>query len=207
MWTYVHPDPMAVKFGSYLRRKYKSTYCYIYMLTTKSLLVLDRSYQARTRPLTSYLCGSSAQTERHGTLPTPCGDYLTGCGMAGAPTLQRSRTACWPQCASVCRPLSRGDQARDYLTSPWWLLPILGGFRGPVRADYPANHLWPRVYDTPLAALLTKMMRESNRVFALRKSRHFDRFYDQIRLYLTYPPARSLVSLCTQVPSTEATGS
>jgi hypothetical protein len=40
-WTAIHPDPASVKFVTRLRKKYRSNYCYLYMLTTKSLVVLD----------------------------------------------------------------------------------------------------------------------------------------------------------------------
>jgi cytochrome P450 len=57
----------------------------------------------------------------------------------------------------------------------------------------------------PLFDRLGKLMRESNRVFGLKKSKHFDDFYTGIRSQLAEPCAESLVSLCTRVPSTAAT--
>jgi len=207
VWTHVHPDPMAVKFGSYLRRKYKSTYCYIYMLTTKSLLVLDHDGIKRVLDLSPAIY-AEAPLKRNGMAHF----------QPHAVTI--SRGAAWQERRRFNEAvLQAGHRVHQYAAH----------FLGVIRHEIVSKHRhggayqsWedfedlferitlqiifgPGVYDTPLAALLTKMMRESNRVFALRKSRHFDRFYDQIRLYLTYPPARSLVSLCTQVPSTEAT--
>lgn len=57
----------------------------------------------------------------------------------------------------------------------------------------------------PLFDRLTAMMRESNRVFALRKSRHFDAFYLELRSRLSSPPKNCLLWFCKQAPSTEAT--
>src|SRR5688500_4611885 len=41
LFARLHPDPLAVRFGSRLRRKYQSQYVYVYMLANKSLLVMD----------------------------------------------------------------------------------------------------------------------------------------------------------------------
>ena len=57
----------------------------------------------------------------------------------------------------------------------------------------------------PLFDRLTKMMRESNRVFGLRKSKQFDAFYADLRSQLASPGSGSLVSLCPHMASTEKT--
>jgi cytochrome P450 len=57
----------------------------------------------------------------------------------------------------------------------------------------------------PLFDRLTQMMRESNRVFGLRKSKHFDAFYGEIRGQLASPGGLSLAAMCTHVPSSEKT--
>ncbi len=57
----------------------------------------------------------------------------------------------------------------------------------------------------PLFDRLTKLMRESNRVFGLGKSKHFDAFYADIRSQLSSPGENSMVSLCPHVQSTETT--
>jgi predicted ester cyclase len=49
--------------------------------------------------------------------------------------------------------------------------------------------------DRTLTRTLQKLMRESNRGFALRKSKHFDAFYGMIRGYLADPEENSLVAL------------
>ncbi len=57
----------------------------------------------------------------------------------------------------------------------------------------------------PLFDRLSQMMRESNRVFALRKSKQFDAFYEDIRSQLASPAPQSLVSLCPHIASSEKT--
>lgn len=57
----------------------------------------------------------------------------------------------------------------------------------------------------PMFERLGKLMRESNRVFGLRKSRHFDPFYEDIRQQLKRSPADSLVGRCTHTSSTATT--
>ena len=57
----------------------------------------------------------------------------------------------------------------------------------------------------PLFDRLARMMRESNRVFALRKSKHFDAFYKEIRGQLASPAGESLAAMCTHVPSSDMT--
>jgi cytochrome P450 len=57
----------------------------------------------------------------------------------------------------------------------------------------------------PLFDELTKMMRESNRVFGLGKSKYFDPFYTDIRTQLSPAAGENLVSLCPHIPSTDTT--
>ena len=57
----------------------------------------------------------------------------------------------------------------------------------------------------PLFDRLNRMMRESNRVSGLRKSRDFDAFYADIRTELASPAAGGLVSHCTHMASSDAT--
>jgi cytochrome P450 len=59
--------------------------------------------------------------------------------------------------------------------------------------------------DTDLLKRLRKMMREGNRLFALRKSRHFDRFYSSVSAYLERPNGQSLASLSRRTPTTPDT--
>lgn len=60
-------------------------------------------------------------------------------------------------------------------------------------------------YDATLLGNLRKMMREANRVFGLRKSKHFDSFYASVANYLKSPDPHSLASLCAATASTPDT--
>lgn len=61
------------------------------------------------------------------------------------------------------------------------------------------------VGDATLLRRLRKMMREGNRVFALRKSRHFDAFHSAVAGHLKSPRPHTLASLCSRTPSTPDT--
>jgi cytochrome P450 len=56
----------------------------------------------------------------------------------------------------------------------------------------------------PLFDRLTRLMRESNRVFGLGKSKYFDAFYGDIRSQLGSPAPESLISLRAHTPSGES---
>jgi hypothetical protein len=49
------------------------------------------------------------------------------------------------------------------------------------------------------------MMRESNRVFFLKKSKDFAPFYDRLRVYLAAAEVGSLAELCSRAPTTALT--
>jgi cytochrome P450 len=59
--------------------------------------------------------------------------------------------------------------------------------------------------DVALLKRLRKMMREGNRVFALGKSRHFDRFYSDLSAHLERANGHSLTTLCRHAPTTTTT--
>jgi len=56
-----------------------------------------------------------------------------------------------------------------------------------------------------LTRCLKAMMGESNRVFALRESKHFDPLYDSLKRHLKQPAPDSLVAVASRTPSTERT--
>lgn len=59
--------------------------------------------------------------------------------------------------------------------------------------------------DEGLSATLGAMMVESNRVFALGKSKHFDPFYETLRRYLREPGPNSLASVAARTPTSDLT--
>ena len=62
----------------------------------------------------------------------------------------------------------------------------------------------PRV-TRPLFDRLNRLMRESNRVSGLKKSRHFDPFYSELAAHLRQPQEGSLAALCLQTSHSDAT--
>jgi len=59
--------------------------------------------------------------------------------------------------------------------------------------------------ETELTEHLERMMRESNRVFLLGKSKDFDAFYERIRTHLAAPEPSSLSARCRHAPSSAIT--
>jgi cytochrome P450 len=207
-WSRVHPDPLAVRFGHYLRRKYNSDRVYIAMLTNRSLLVMDK-------PSIEHVLEHSPAIYADARLKRQ--------GMAhfqpNAVTI--SRGAEWQERRRFNEAaLESGHELHQYADR---FLEIIRRTiasrpqraRGQLRwRDF--EQLFEQITlqiifgagaagDTALTQALHGMMRESNRVFALGPSRLFDGFYEKIRRYLQAAPDRSLAGLCSQIPSTERT--
>ena len=208
-WNKVHPDPLAVNLIRRLRQKYKSNYFYIYLLKTKSLVVLD-------------LDGITRVLDHS---PTP---------YAADPDLKRKGMSHFQPNALT---ISRGEEWKDrrqfneaVLASGERLHPLADQFlraidqaterltanAGQYLVRDHFDHLFKRVTleiifgheardDTALAERLTAMMRESNRVFLLGKSKEFDLFYERIRHYLESAQTGSLAAMCKHAPSTAQT--
>lgn len=206
-WTRVHPDPLAVRFISFLRRKYKSNYLYLYLLRTKSLLVLDPAGIQRVLDY-SPVVYAEAKLKRDGMSHF----------QPHAVTI--SRGAAWTERRRFNESvLDTGHAVHQYANH------FLDIIRSEIAAHHPRatqrqswedfERLFERLTlqiifgkgtnDRSLTDALRKMMRESNRVFALKKSRYFDPFYRKIRTCLAYPQDQSLAFLCRRVPSTDTT--
>ena len=205
-WTKVHPDPMAVKFGHYLREKYKSPYLFINMVTTKSLMLFDLDGIRQVLDHSPFLY-ADAKSKRDGM------------------------SHFQPNAVTI----SRGEEWRDrrefneaVLNYGYGLHPYAAQFLQVIRDEIAARNqsrqltwadfddLFEKITlqiifgkeardDVALTRWLHQMMRESNRLVGLRKSKYFDAFYEKIRGYLGAPGAGSLVTLCRQVPSDPAT--
>lgn len=207
-WTRFHPDPLAVKFGYYLRKKYKSDYLYLYMLANKTLYVVG--YDGIKRVLdNSPAIYAESRLKRMGMSHF----------QPNALTISRGE-AWWNRRQFNEAVLNAGGGVHEHAGQ------FLAVIRGEVEAlqQRAAERLtWSDIdklfekialqiifgtqarNDAPLWQRLKLMMRESNRVFGLRKSRHFDPFYSRIRSYLQAPEAKSLAALCRHVPSDDDT--
>lgn len=207
-WSKVHRDPLAVKFCKRLRRKYRSSYIYLRMLRGKSLLVLDTDGIRRILD-NSPVVYADASLKRRGMSHFQPHAVTISCGDEWRDRRRFNDAVLAPQaeCVHAYAPVFL-EIVRDEAPS----------FLNAANRRYRWEHfekLFERiaiqvifgkgVRDNAAAVALKKMMRESNRIVALRKSCHFDDFYRRLREFLAYPIPNSLVSLCRRVASTEST--
>lgn len=207
-WSAIHPDPLGVKLVRRFRRKYDSDYLYLYMLRTKSLVVLDPEGIRRVLDYSPTVYAEASLKRRGMSHFQP-----------NAVTI--SRGAAWHD----RRAFNEGVVG----VAAGQVHPMAGPFLDVVRLEVArlqqraGDRLgWPDLadlfervtlqvafgkggHDTTVTTALHAMMREANRVALLRKSRHFDGFYASLRNYLRYPPAASLVALCPHAPATDVT--
>ncbi len=206
-WTAVHPDPASVKFVTRLRKKYRSNYCYLYMLTTKSLVVLDpdgirhvldrspdiyadakikRTGMSHFQPDAVTISRGDEWRERR-----RFNESVLGTGRGLHQYAQQFLNVIRDETAAMLREAG-GQPAWD---------DFAGLFeRVTVQVIFGAG-----IKDTSMTEILRKMMLESNRGFALRKSKYFDDFYAAVRRYRQEASDSSLASLCNSVSSTAVT--
>jgi cytochrome P450 len=208
IWTAIHPDYAAVKFVQHLRSKYRTRYLYIYMLRNKSLLVLDHQGIRRVLDNSPAIYAEAdlkrrgmshfqpdAVTISHGTewkdrrrfneAVLESSQHIHSCADQFLSVIRREIESMTKQCGPR---LGWHDFDRLFKTVT---LQIIFG-------DHAKS-------DTGLTSRLEVMMRESNRVFLLGKSRVFDSFYARIRAALENPEKESLSFQCRHAPSTPAT--
>jgi cytochrome P450 len=208
-WNRVHRDPLAVNFIRRIRQKYKSDYFYIYLLRTKSLVILDPD--------------GIRHVLDHSPLPYAADPDLKRRGMSHFQpnALTISRGAEWKDRRHFNEAvLASGQRIHPYAIH--FHRAIEQGTEGLTAnlGEYLVwdhfDHLFKRITleiifgheardDTALADRLTALMRESNRVFLLGKSKEFDLFYARIRQHLRAAENGSLASMCKHAPSTGVT--
>ena len=206
-WTAIHPDPASVKFVTRLRKKYRSNYCYLYMLTTKSLVVLDPDGIRHVLERSPDIYGD-AKLKRTGmshfqpdAVTISRGDEWRERRRFNESVLDTGRGL--HQYAQQFLNVIRDETTtllRQAGTHLAWE-DFAGLFeRVTVQVIFGAG-----VKDTSMTETLRKMMLESNRGFALSKSKYFDDFYAAMRRYRQEARDSSLASLCNSVPSTAVT--
>jgi cytochrome P450 len=207
-WTRFHPDPSAVKFVNHLRKKYEKECLFIRVLANETLLVIGKGAikEVLSRSPNIY---AEPKLKRNGMSHF----------QPNAVTISRGDE--WRNRRrfndSVVGAGKQDDLYRDYH------LKVIRKETTRLLVKGEGNLTWKEFEelfdkitlqiifgqrareDAALTKKLKKMMRESNRVFALGKSRHFDDFYAAIRDYLDSPEDLSLVSLCRQIESGEVT--
>ncbi len=201
-----HPDPLAVRLVARLRRKYRSDYLSLHLLTDRSLLVLDPA------GIQSILERSPARFAE----PRP---KRQGMSHFQPESVTISRGAQWVERrafnAAVLESRQRVHSLADRFLDT--LAEEVDVLKARERLDWKDfERLFERLAlgllfgrssrsATGLTRRLSKMMREANRVFALRKSRHLDPYYDELRARLAQAEDDSLAGLCRQVPSSPDT--
>lgn len=208
-WNKVHRDPLAVNFIRRLRQKYKSDYFYIYLLRNKSLIVLD-------------LDGIRHVLDRS-PMPYAADPDLKRRGMAHFQpnALTISREPEWKERRQFNEAVLAASErvhpeAEQFLRAIDQATQVLTANASRYLRWHQFDHLFKRITleiifghkardDTALTDRLTSMMRESNRVFLLGKSREFDSFYERIRHYLESAENGSIAARCRQTPSTAQT--
>lgn len=206
-WTALHPDPASVKFITRLRKKYRSNYCYLRMLTTKSLVVLDpdgiRHVLERSPDIYA-----DAKLKREGMAHFQPDSVTISRGDEW-----RERRRFNESVLETGHGLHR--HAKDFLDVIQDEAATMQGQAGSQLAWEDFAGLFERVTmkvifgagvrDTSMPETLRKMMLESNRGFALKKSKYFDDFYAAMRRHRQEASDPSLAALCNSVPSTAQT--
>lgn len=203
----LHPDPLGVRFIGHLRRKYDSDYLYLSAMGSKTLMVLhvdgirrvlDRSPDVYAEPPVKRRGMSHWQPH---SLTISRGD----------PWRDRRRF----NEAVLASQAPRHPYAEPFLTAVREEVAAMQAQAGQQQTwrDFKRlfEHICLRVVfgekteDRSVPMALRRMMREANRLFALRRSRHFDGLYGGIRSALKYPRDESLVALCPQAPASAQT--
>lgn len=207
LFTAIQPDAAAVKFVSRLRRKYHSNYFYLRLLTTQSLVVLDRDgirhvldhsptiyADAKTKrvgmshfqphALTLSRGEDWRERRRFNEAVLDSGEGLHHCAHAFLEVIKNETAAAL-------------DEADDELG--WDDVAALFERIG-IQIIF-----GPGIRDAALMQDLRRMMREANRGFLLKKSRYFDEFYAGLRQHRERANTRSLAALCRHAPTTERT--
>lgn len=206
-WATIHPDPASVKFITRLRKKYRSNYCYLRMLTTKSLVVLDPDGIRHVLDHSPDIY-ADAKPKRKGMSHFQPDSVTISRG-----DLWRERRRFNESVLETGHGLHR--YAKDFLDVIRDEAATLPGQAGGLLAWEDFAGLFERVTmkvifgagvrDTAMPEALHRMMLESNRGFLLGKSRYFDDFYATMHRHRQEARGPSLASLCNSVPSTAVT--
>ena len=207
-WTRVQIDRLAVRFVSHLRSRYDAKYFFTRVGGSKTLLVLDHGGIHHILSRSPALYGAARSKQRGMSHFQPAAvtisqgdewmdrrrfnEAVLHTGGADHPSSDRFLEVIVRSVSAMHE--GAGERLRwrhfDELFEQIALGVIFGG------APKAGQSLFDR---------LTRMMRESNRVFRLRKSKAFDAFYADIRSELASPAGEGLVSLCTHTSSSETT--
>ena len=207
-WTRLQIDRLAIRFVSGLRKRYNANYFFTRVSGSTALLVLDRDGIHHVLARSPILYGDAASKHRGMSHFQP-----------GAVTISRGEE--WKDRRRFNEGvLETGHSSHQYGDE---FLKLIMQSVSAMHESAGSRLQW-RHFDElfeqiacgiifgvdpsagrPLFDRLTKMMRESNRVFGLRKSKEFDAFYADLRSQLAAPGENSLVARCPHIQSTDTT--
>jgi cytochrome P450 len=207
VWTSFHPDPLGVNFFRALRQKY-GDYVYLRLLRSNSLFLL--AHEAIEHVLNhSADYPADSELKRRGMSHFQPGALTISRG-AEWQDRRRFNEAVLDSAAPVHRHAdvflqviadqTRACLRREPTTLVWSDFELL--FRR-ITLQIIFGLVGSR--DDAVADRLRSMMQESNRVFLLGRSRHFDPFYRSVRAYLQTAEAESLAGQTRLAPSTDRT--
>lgn len=208
LWTRLHIDRLGIRFVSRLRRRYDAGYLFTRVSGSTALLVLDHGGIHHVLARSPQMYGDAASKHRGMTHFMP-----------GAVTISRDDE--WKERRRFNEAVLETGHANHELGDEF--LDVIIHSVSEMHKAAGSQLLWrdfevcfeqiasgiifgvePEI-GRPLFNRLTKMMHQGNRVFGLRKSRHFDAFYTDIRSQLAAPGSGSLVSMCPHIASTQTT--
>ncbi len=208
LFDFIHPDPLAVKFCQTIRAKYQTGYISTYLFKNRSLLVFD--YEGIKHVLdNSPFIYADPDLKRMGmshfqpnALTISRGEEWKDRRRFNESVLDSEKEV--HANADLIHKIIRAelaallDQERRYL--------VLEDF------DRLFKRITLRIIfgkaaqtETELTERLERMMRESNRVFLLGKSKDFDEFYQVVRAHLANAEPGSLSARCSHAPSSSVT--
>ncbi|HWQ69674.1 MAG TPA: cytochrome P450 [Patescibacteria group bacterium] len=206
-WTKYQRDPNAVRLISGLRSKYQSDYLYLYMLTNKSLLVLDCKGIQRVLDYSPVIYAEARPKRKRmshfqpGALTISRGDEWQERRRFNVAVLQHGIHQYADHFLKIIRDEIASKTSQDSNALQSW-----DDFQALFEKITLQVIFGKGENDTRLTDALKKMMLESNKLLFLgNKSKFFDEFDKNIADHLASPPDQCLVSLCKQVPSTETT--
>ena len=206
-WTRMQVDRLGVRFVGHLRSKYNSGYLFTRVSGATALLVLDHNGIHHVLARSPILYGDAASKHRGMSHFQP-----------NAVTISRGDE--WKDRRRFNEAVLETGRAHPY--GDQFLNVIIQSVEAMLESAGPQlrwrhfDELFEQIASgvifgvdpkagRPLFDRLTKMMREGNRVFGLKKSKQFDAFYADIRAQLASPSFGSLVSRCPHIASTETT--
>ena len=207
-FTRLQIDRLGVRFVSRLRRKYGAGYLFTRVSGSTALLVLDHEGIHHVLARSPEMYGDAASKHRG------MSHFMPGAVTISRDDEWKDRRRFNEAVLDTGRGTHRyGDEFLDVIVHSVSEMHKSAGTRLLWR-DF--DHCFEQIASgiifgvepeigRPLFNRLTKMMRESNRVFGLRKSKEFDKFYADVRSQLATPGSGSLVSLCPHIASTRTT--